>query len=51
MEVAMTQYTENADCSLNTLYVLLGSLLATVVCLPMVWYLAEAAYTVPGLGG
>jgi hypothetical protein len=43
MEDAMT----NTDA--NSLYVLVSSLLATVISLPAVWYFTAAAYAVPGL--
>jgi hypothetical protein len=42
MEDAMDDYTD-------THYVLLVSLLGTVISLPAVWYFTEAAYAAPGL--
>ena len=33
----------------HTLYVLLVSLLGTVIALPAVWYFTEAAFAAPGL--
>jgi hypothetical protein len=33
----------------HSLYVLIVSLLGTVIALPAVWYLTEAAYAAPGL--
>jgi len=33
----------------HTLYVLLVSLLGTLIALPAVWYFTEAAYAAPGL--
>jgi hypothetical protein len=38
----MTPYTENDTTDRHTLYVLLVSLLATLISLPLVWYLAAA---------
>jgi len=43
MEEAMT-YTDT-----HSLYVLIVSLLGTVISLPVVWYFTEAAYAAPGL--
>lgn len=39
-------HTDNTDA--HTLYVLISSLLATVISLPAVWYFTAAAYA-PGL--
>ena len=33
----------------HSLYVLIVSLLGTMIALPAVWYLTEAAYAAPGL--
>ena len=33
----------------HSLYVLIVSLLGTVISLPLVWYITEAAYAAPGL--
>ena len=44
MEDHMEDHTDN-----HSLYVLLISLLGTVISLPPVWYFTEAAYAVPGL--
>jgi hypothetical protein len=33
----------------HSLYVLVVSLLGTVISLPVVWYITEAAYAAPGL--
>jgi len=33
----------------NSLYVLICSLFGTVISLPVVWYITEAAYAAPGL--
>ena len=33
----------------HSLYVLIVSLLGTVISLPVVWYFTEAAYAAPGL--
>ena len=44
MEDAMTNHTDT-----NSLYVLLVSLLGTVIALPAVWYFTAAAYAAPGL--
>jgi hypothetical protein len=44
MEDAMTNQTDT-----NSLYVLLVSLLGTVIALPAVWYFTAAAYAAPGL--
>jgi hypothetical protein len=44
MEDAMTNHTDT-----RSLYVLLVSLLGTVIALPLVWYITEAAYAAPGL--
>jgi hypothetical protein len=44
MEDAMTDHTDT-----HSLYVLLVSLLGTVIALPAVWYFTEAAYAAPGL--
>jgi hypothetical protein len=44
MEDAMTNHTDP-----NSLYVLLVSLLGTVIALPAVWYFTEAAYAASGL--
>ena len=44
MEDAMTNHTDT-----HSLYVLLVSLLGTVIALPAVWYFTEAAYAAPGL--
>jgi len=40
----MTNHTDN-----HSLYVLLVSLLGTVIALPAVWYFTAAAYAAPGL--
>ena len=40
----MTDHTDT-----RSLYVLLVSLLGTVIALPLVWYITEAAYAAPGL--
>jgi hypothetical protein len=44
MEDAMDDHTDT-----HSLYVLLVSLLGTVIALPAVWYFSEAAYAAPGL--
>ena len=44
MEEAMTYHTDT-----HSLYVLIVSLLGTVISLPVVWYFTEAAYTATGL--
>jgi hypothetical protein len=44
MEDAMTNHTDT-----HSLYVLLVSLLGTVIVLPAGWYFTEAAYAAPGL--
>ena len=44
MEDAMTDHTDT-----HSLYVLLVSLLGTVISLPVVWYITEAAYAAPSL--
>ena len=44
MEDAMTNHTAT-----YSLYVLIVSLLGTVIALPAVWYFTEAAYAAPGL--
>jgi len=44
MEDAMTDHTDT-----HSLYVLIVSLLGTVIALPAVWYFTEAAYAAPGL--
>jgi hypothetical protein len=44
MEDAMTDHTDT-----HSLYVLIVSLLGTVISLPVVWYFTEAAYAAPGL--
>jgi hypothetical protein len=44
MEDVMTDHTDP-----HSLYVLLVSLLGTVISLPAVWYFTEAAYAAPGL--
>ena len=44
MEEAMTYHTDT-----HSLYVLLVSLLGTVISLPAVWYFTEAAYAASGL--
>ena len=44
MEDAMTDHTDT-----HSLYVLLVSLVGTVISLPVVWYFPEAAYAAPGL--
>jgi hypothetical protein len=33
----------------HSLYVLIVSLLGTVIALPVVWYITETAYAAPGL--
>ena len=40
----MTYHTDT-----HSLYVLIVSLLGTVISLPVVWYSTEAAYAAPGL--
>jgi len=45
--VVLAQHLDSPDA--NSLYVLVGSLLATVISLPVVWYFASAAYAAPGL--
>jgi hypothetical protein len=44
MEDAMEDHTDT-----HSLYVLLVSLLGTVISLPVVWYFTEAAYAAAGL--
>jgi hypothetical protein len=44
MEDHMEDHTDN-----HSLYVLLISLLGTVISLPPVWYFTAAAYAAPGL--
>jgi hypothetical protein len=44
MEEAMIDHADN-----HSLYVLLVSLLGTIIALPAVWYFTEAAYAAPGL--
>ena len=44
MEEAMTYHTDT-----HSLYVLVVSLLGTVISLPTVWYFAETAYAASGL--
>jgi hypothetical protein len=44
MEDHMEDHTDN-----HSLYVLLISLLGTVISLPVVWCITEAAYAAPGL--
>jgi len=44
MENAMTNHTDT-----HSLYVLLISLLGTVIALPAVWYFTAAAFAAPGL--
>ena len=44
MEDVMTDHTDP-----HSLYVLIVSLLGTVISLPVVWYVTEAAYAAPGL--
>ena len=44
MEEAMTYHTDT-----HSLYVLIVSLLGTVISLPVVSYFTEAAYAAPGL--
>jgi hypothetical protein len=38
-----------AHTDANSLYVLVSSLVATVISLPEVWYFSAAAYAAPGL--
>ena len=44
MEDQMEDHTDT-----NSLYILICSLLGTVISLPVVWYVTEAAYAAPGL--
>ena len=44
MEDVMTDHTDT-----HSLYVLIVSLLGTVISLPPVWYFTAAAYAAPGL--
>ena len=44
MEDHMEDHTDN-----HSLYVLIVSLLGTVISLPAVWYFSEAAFAAPGL--
>ena len=44
MEDAMTDHTDT-----HSLYVLIVSLLGTVIALPAVWYFTAAAYAAPAL--
>ena len=44
MEDHMEDHTDT-----NSLCVLICSLLGTVISLPVVWYITEAAYAAPGL--
>jgi hypothetical protein len=44
MEDQMEDHTDT-----NSLYVLICSLLGTVISLPVVWYVTEARYAAPGL--
>jgi hypothetical protein len=44
MEDHMEDHTDT-----NSLYVLICSLLGTVISLPVVWYVTQAAYAAPGL--
>ena len=44
MEDAMTNHTDT-----HSLYVLLVSLVGTVIALPAVWYFTAAAYAAPAL--
>ena len=44
MEDHMEDHTDT-----HSLYVLVVSLLGTVISLPVVWYFTEAAYAAPGL--
>lgn len=43
-EDAMTHYTDIDNTDGHTLYVLVASLLGTLLSLPAVWYLTAAAY-------
>ena len=45
--VVLARHLDNADA--HSLYVLIVSLLGTVIALPAVWYVTEAAYAAPGL--
>ena len=44
MEDAMEDHTDT-----HSLYILIASLLGSVIALPAVWYFAEAAYAASGL--
>jgi hypothetical protein len=45
--VVLARHLDNIDT--HSLYVLIVSLLGTVIALPAVWYFTEAAYAAPGL--
>ena len=49
MEDAMTHYTDTDNTDGHTLYVLVASLLASMISLPAVCYLTAAAYASSGL--
>ena len=45
--VVLARHLDNTDT--HSLYVLIVSLLGTLIALPAVWYFTEAAYAAPGL--